>query len=195
MAYISTTDERYGGTYLSSSAGARDAPYSLAAGYVLAQGIAAAGYGATIPASFLADKDAYSLGILAPGRYTVTVSGFNWDYSNSIYGISTPSLEILNSIGSLLYSSYFGTYSFSVYESSTYYAAAIGTSYSSTEYKIYYTYDGALPSVTNYAATGTGAISGSLQVGSTISISGTFADSNGIVGVVGSLQWFEPAPV
>ena len=45
MAYISTTDERYGGTYLSSSAGARDAPYSLAAGYVLAQGIAAAGYG------------------------------------------------------------------------------------------------------------------------------------------------------
>ena len=44
MAYISTVDERYGGTFLSSVAGARDAPYSLAAGYVLAQGIAAAGY-------------------------------------------------------------------------------------------------------------------------------------------------------
>ena len=45
MAYTSTVDERYGGTFLSSGAGARDAPYSLATGYVLAQGIAAAGYG------------------------------------------------------------------------------------------------------------------------------------------------------
>ena len=44
MAYISTYDERYYGTFLESSAGVRDAPYSLATTYVLAEGSSKAGY-------------------------------------------------------------------------------------------------------------------------------------------------------
>ena len=44
MAYISTYDERSYGTGIASSAGARDAPYSLATTYVLAAGSANAGY-------------------------------------------------------------------------------------------------------------------------------------------------------
>ena len=95
MAYISTADERYGGTYISSTAGSRDAPSGINAYYVLAQGIAYTGYGATIPYSYTADIDTYSLGILAPGKYTVRASGNNWDYTNSIYGYSTPTVDVL----------------------------------------------------------------------------------------------------
>ena len=174
MAYISTYDERSYGTGIASSAGAREAPYSLATTYWLAAGSAKAGYGVTLPVSYVADKDAYSLGFLAPGKYTVTVSGSNWDYSNSIYGFSTPSLEVLTTTGTVLGSSIFGSYTFNVDATSTFYAVVIGTTYASNEYQIYYTYDGALPSAVNYVAVWNISVAGSLVVGSTISAAGSW---------------------
>ena len=174
MAYAITSDERSYGTGIASSAGARDAPYSLAATYWLAAGFANAGYGATIPPNYVLDNDVYSLGSLEPGQYTVKVSGSNWDYSNSIYGNATPSLQVTTSTGTVLGSSIFGSYTFNVDATGTFFAVVIGTTYASNEYQIYYTYDGALPSAVNYVAVWNISVAGSLVVGSTISAAGSW---------------------
>ena len=154
MAYINTVDERYGGTLISSIAGARDAPGGINSIYVLAQGIAYTGYGASVSYLGVADIDTYSLGILSPGKYTIKANGWNWDYSNSIFGLNTPTIELLNSAGAVVGTSMWGSYSFNVYQAGTYYVSLTGNTYSSSEYEVHYTYDGALPVTSNIAATG-----------------------------------------
>ena len=109
------------------------------------RGILNTAYGATIPYFYTADTDTYSLGILSPGKYTVKADGWNWDYSNSIYGYSTPTVEVRTSTGYLLGTGYLGSHSFNVTQANTFYVSVVGTSYASSEYEIYYTYDGALP--------------------------------------------------
>lgn len=68
MAYYSTVDERYGGTYSSSQAGARDAPNSIYSNpYVISAGLANAAYGTLVYTNFYTiDSDIYGLGTLAP---------------------------------------------------------------------------------------------------------------------------------
>lgn len=108
MAYIKTVDERYGGTYLSGLAGQRDAPYSILTDYTLAEGSYNAAYGALIPANYVSDADAYSLGTLSAGYYTIYASGKDWDFTNSIFG-HVPTVEVYDSIGTLLGSSESGS--------------------------------------------------------------------------------------
>ena len=63
MAYTETVDERYGGSFTQSSAGARDAPSGIPSTYRLAEGISKPAYGA-LPFTFAPDVDTHDLGIL-----------------------------------------------------------------------------------------------------------------------------------
>ncbi len=193
MAYISTYDERYYGSFISKNAGLYDAPYSLSTQFVLAEGYSKIAYGATIPILGVADKDTYSLGNLIPGIYTVKASNYTWDYFSNGYWFSSPSVEVANSLGTTIANGYFGTSSFTVYTTGTYYVTVVGSGYESSQYSLYYTYDGSIPTVSNSAATGNLSITGTLNVGSVISASGSYADANGIVGVTPTIQWFSKA--
>ncbi len=190
MAYAYTVDERYGGTYSSSYAGYRDAPNSTSTAYVLAPGYYNAAYGALIPGFYSADQDAYSMGVLSPGKYTVYAGGYNWDYGNAIYGGGVNTVGVYDTFSNLIGSSYLGAVSFEVYTTSTFIVSLSGYTYSGTEYQLYYTYDGPLTPV-NYAATsGTLAVSGTLMVGSAVSATGTFSDQNGTSHAVQYFQWY-----
>jgi len=97
MAYINTVDERYGGTFTSSSAGARDAPGGLSSPYALAEGYSFAAYGA-LPFNLVRDVDTYDLGILSRGRYSIQATGWNWDFGNSWFGF-TPNVYVYTAGG------------------------------------------------------------------------------------------------
>jgi hypothetical protein len=64
MAFINAVDERYGGTFIQSSAGARDAPGGLSSPYVLAEVYSYTAYGA-LPFNVVRDVDTYGLSTLA----------------------------------------------------------------------------------------------------------------------------------
>lgn len=66
MAYVSTYDERFYGTFISSAPGVRDAYSFLNSIFVLAEG--SVGYGELNYQAFTNDIDIYSLGSLGAGR-------------------------------------------------------------------------------------------------------------------------------
>ena len=70
MPYTSTQDERY--IYgIERSAGTFDAPGNINEQFFLAEGQKA--YGALVYQNFSNDVDVYSLGVLSPGTYSITV--------------------------------------------------------------------------------------------------------------------------
>ena len=125
MSYSITLDERYGGTHLSSAPGARDAPYSLQTPYILAAGFYNAGYGYLAQNIYLADKDTYSLGLLSPGRYNIFASWETWDYGAATW-YSSPVVEVVDAKGNIIANSNFGTVSFNVNSTDTYFVSTIG---------------------------------------------------------------------
>jgi VCBS repeat-containing protein len=182
MAYLYTIDERYNGGILQFAAGALDAPDTTFTTATLAQGVS--GYGATIPYLFQADRDTYSLGILDPGRYLISASGYNWDFSNSIFGIYTPTVEVYGGLGQFIGSSLFGSYTLDVAQAGSYFVTVVGQSYASNEYSVGYTRLNTPPS-------GIAIVSGSPIVGKTVSADYSIVDANGIAQAAIVTQWYE----
>ena len=179
MAYSSTYDERYYGTYVSSAAGYRDASSYLNSTYVLAEGTV--GYGNLTYQSYTADTDVYSLGVLSAGYYSVDVDTYTWDYSNVGFG-GVSNFQLINSSGTIVATS-FGTYSdieFTVSSSDTYYVKIVGNFYDDQQYSVTYSFDGEI-SVANSAAVwgSSGSYYGSLISGETLDASVSYYDADG----------------
>jgi len=180
MAFISTVDERYAGGIVSYSAGALDASNLLSTDAVIAESsnLSSTAYGTSIDDYSTADIDVYSLGILNTGFYTIDVDDWTWDWGNYDSG-SIASFEVLDSNGfsiGIQYSSY-SDINFTVLSSETYYVKVTGPSYGEAQYSIEYTKTGEL---VNYPATYALYVDGNTVVGETLSIAGTYFDSNGV---------------
>ena len=179
MAYSSTYDERYYGTYVSSAAGYRDASSYLNSTYVLAEG--SVGYGNLTPLSYTGDTDVYSLGVLSAGYYSVDVDANTWDYSSYDYG-GVSSFQVLNSYGTIVATS-FSTYSdieFTVSSSDTYYVRIVGNFYDDQQYSVTYNFVGEISVANSAAVWGSSAsYDGSLISGETLDASVSYSDANG----------------
>ena len=178
MAWISTIDERYAGTYTQYSAGVLDASHLLNDGAVIAESSRA--YGTAVDDYLTADIDVYSLGILDAGSYTVDVDDYTWDWGN--YDLSSiGSFQVLNSYGYSIttlpnYSSFLDI-NFTVVSPETYYVMVTGPSYGEAQYSIEYT---KALAVVNYPAISNLYVDGSSVVGEELSVAGTYFDLNGI---------------
>ena len=190
MAYISTVDERYGGTATSSSAGSRDAPNYINSDYVLAESSTynSTAYGTLVYANYSSDTDIYSLGLLSEGTYTIDVDADNWDYYNSDIG-SITSISLLDSLGSSLITDYSITslvytddadIEFNVESASTYYLKIVGASYGTTEeYRATYTRTGDLPDSNNSASFSNATYVGTKKAGQDITANIVYSDLDG----------------
>ena len=181
MAYLNTIDERYIGTYIQRSAGYYDASNSLSNGYLLGQYQTA--YGALVASSFSRDLDTYGIGYFNSGTIIARASSITWDFVSNFYGSSagwwnvTPNIYIYNSYGQQVASG-IGTasYKLNYLENDNFYVAVEGSSLSSSQYSLSYNY---IPSINYSPSNGTLAITGSNSLGSTLTVSGNFVDSNG----------------
>ncbi len=189
MAWSSTVDERYAGTYTQYSAGYYDASNLLNDITFIAESSKA--YGTAVDDHSTADIDVYSLGILDAGSYTVDVDDYTWDWGN--YDLSSiGSFQVLNSYGYSVtalpnYSSYLDI-NFTVVSSETYYVMVTGPSYGEAQYSIEYT---KAPAVVNYPAISNLYLGGSAVAGEELSVAGTYFDFNGIPGSPVSLfEWY-----
>lgn len=181
MAFISTVDERYAGGVVSYSAGALDASNLLNFDAVIAESSylnSKIAYGASVDDYLTADIDIYSLGVLDTGFYTIDVDDWTWDWGN-YDSSSIASFEVLDGNGysiGIQYSSYLNI-NLTITSSQTYYVKVTGPSYGEAQYSIEYTKTGEL---INYPATYALYVDGSAVVGETLSIAGTYFDSNGV---------------
>jgi len=185
MAYIQTIDERSNGTFINRPAGYWDAPNTTSTTYTLAEGYFNAAYGATILNSGLVDSDAYNLGYLDRGRYTVYATGNNWDYFNSLNGIWTPSVSVYTSLGVPVIPDSFGSATFDVVTGGGYIISVSGN-YFSDEYRVYYS-KAPLP---NSPAILDGQIVGSFIVNSTLEVGGSLIDPDGTGLFPFSYTWY-----
>ncbi len=179
MAWVTTVDERYIGTYISYRAGTYDAPYSTTTDFTLAPGIYA--YGALIPYAFTADADGYSLGILGAGQYVIVGLGTNWDTTNSILGLAPTTIQVHNQSGTVVYTSNTGSLYFTLSTAQAVYVSVVGSSLLSSEYSLAYS--------PNYTGTVTLAIDGDKTAGSTLTSTYSVTDLNGATNIAPSYQW------
>jgi hypothetical protein len=188
MAYTSTFDERYIGSYVSYSAGYYDAPSSLNSLYTIKQGGSA--YGTLTYNNYIPDQDIYSLGIINAGYYKVDVNDMTWDWANYDYG-SIASFSVLNSAGAVVGTSYssYTDITFTVNFADTYYVKLTGPYFSSAQYVLYYTKIGELNSPAIWSLTTTR--TGELSPGSVVSVSTPYYfDSNGNSDNIVSTWWY-----
>ena len=139
MPYDWTIDERYGGTFTSSSPGSRDAPSYTNNTYVISVGYSNRAFGLLSDAYYTADIDTYSLGILDTGSYRVNVDSVDWDYLQYSYS-SVSKFEVLDSFGWVVDTVY-GSYTdidFTVTTDATYYVKITGPSYGEAQYSVSY---------------------------------------------------------
>ena len=165
MAYLATIDERYLGTFFSSSAGTYDAYNFLNEVFVLAENVI--GYGFSTDLYLTADEDVYSMGLLSPGVYTLDVDATTWDFSEFGFG-AISAFHVVDSVGRFVGSSYstLSDITFSVETAGSYYALVKGPAFSTEQYSIVY-YE---TTPVNYPAIFSNpTYSGSLEVGGTIS--------------------------
>ena len=186
MAYTSTIDERYGGSFYSYTAGYYDAPSILNSVFVLKpDGLA---YG-TLTYQNTLDQDVYSLGQLSAGKYKVDVNDQTWDFSSFDYG-SVANFSVIKSGGNVVETSY-GAYSdinFTVNSTDTYYVKLTGTYFNSAQYSVSYTKTGDL--VNSPAVFGEAFYNGSAVVGSYIGASTTYSDANGNSDNSVGIRWY-----
>jgi len=187
MAYISTLDERYGGSYYSYYAGYNDAPATLNSSYYIKQDSLA--YGTLTFNNFTLDQDVYSLGTLSTGYYKVDLNDQTWDYNN-FDAASVASFSVLDSGGIIIGTTY-GSYadiSFTVNSSNIYYVKLTGTYYGSAQYNLSYTKTGELTNIT--AVFGQAIYSGSAVVGNYVGVSTTYYDDNGNSDNTVGISWY-----
>lgn len=179
MAWITTVDERTIGASIIYRAGSYDAPYTTSTTYKIAP--RAYAYGALIPISSVADKDAYSLGILSLGTYAAFASGYNWDTTNLTLGSTPTALNLNDSTGAIIATSSTGVIYFNITQADTYYLSVVGSNYSSSEYSLIYT--------PNDIGTVTINLNGTKAVGNSLNALYTVVDNNGASNISPSFQW------
>src|SRR5690606_3342511 len=171
------------------NAGYWDAPDFFAnSSYVLAEGIFNTGYGY---AEDLLDYDNYDLGSLSPGRYTVKVESYDWDFS--IFSSSlTPNLELYRNGLNTLQFDFLGQIDFVVEATSNYSIRVKGGSSFGTEYRVYYVYNGPLEAQNNPAifTNATYYTTNGLNDNSTVSISVTTLDIGGVTDPFYLTTWY-----
>lgn len=176
MPYYTTSSEK---KYILTPAGLYDAPGYLNNNFFLAEGLLNAGYGALIRSDgFTADYDIYHLGTLQAGNYTLDVDGENWDFSNGIYGFDTNIAQfgIADSDGYWIdyTTNTIAELSFTLNSSKDVYAVVVGKTYTDTEYRIFYSYDGLANSVASWASSAS--YTGELVSGASIDASIVYSD-------------------
>ena len=182
MAYSSTVDERYAGTYIQKKAGSLDASGSIGNGFTLAQYDNA--YGALVKSGFAPDLDVYALGSQSIGTISVSASSYTWDFSSTLYGSSsgwwlwTPTVYIYNSAGQQVATgSGSASYKIDYLHTGTFYVGVEGSPFSSSQYSLSYSATTAF----NYLPTAVGlTITGGTASGSVLTVVGNFYDSNGL---------------
>ena len=177
MAYTITYDEKYFGFPSSSAAAYPDAPNSIGTSFQIAEGIYNAANGLLTARNFLADADYYSMGPLAKGSYSVNASNGYWFAGAGYSSYVDPVITIYNSLGAFVAGGFSSSVAFTVTSANTYYISVIGSAFSSSQYGVYYTY--AAP-VNSPAVNGTLSISGTLNPGNVLSLTGIFSDANGL---------------
>ena len=189
MAYLTTASEK---KLFTTPAGLFDAPSSLNYTYYIAEGELNAGYGALIRSEIFADQDVYHLGTLNPGNYTLDVDGNNWDFFNSVYGVDgyIAQFGIVNSSGYWIdyTTSSISELSFTLNSATDVYAVVKGQTWVDAEYRIFYTFDGALNSAAIWATSAS--YTGSLISGQTIDASVTYSDGDGNSDNIVSTWWY-----
>ncbi len=198
MAYFFSSSERLG---VFTSVGDYDAPsepeYTITSNYYLAPGILNVGYGATVPVQnyYLtsADIDFYSLGSLTPGIYKLDVDEYNWDFDTfssgtvSEFGITTN--QLFYGVGEVVSYNTFLDVDFTIQETTDVWAYVKGSTFNTAEYSIGYEKTAELQT-TNFSATFLNATySGTLNPGSTITVSLSVIDSNGVPAVI-PIAWY-----
>ncbi len=182
MAYTSTVDERYIGLFISKRAGEYDASGSFGNGYQIGQYQTA--YGSLVLLGYRADFDLYALGTLNSGTINVSASSSTWDSFSTLDGdgigwsFITPTIYLYNSSGQQVASG-FGSlsYSYNYLSAGNFYVGVEGSTYASSQYALSYSYSAPF----NYAPTNsTLAIIGTGALGSSLTVSGGWIDSNGL---------------
>jgi Ca2+-binding RTX toxin-like protein len=177
MAYISTYDEKYTGFYSSYASAYIDAPASTSTNFAIAEGVFYSAYGLLGTDGYYADTDTYSMGSLNPGTYSVSASNGYWFFGSGYSNYVNPKVTVYNGSGNYIAGGSLSSASFSVTATDTYYIAVTGSNYWSSQYSVYYTYT---PPANYAASSGTLAIEGSLTYGSTLSLTGSWSDKNGL---------------
>ena len=183
MSYSVTYDEKATGFFSSYASAYTDAPFSLSTPYTLAQATPA--YGLLTATGYVADSDAYTMGILLNGTYSVSASNAYWFFGTGYSSFSTPSIAIYNSVGTSVASSSYAV-SFNVTTPGTYYAVVSGSTYQSSQYALSYSYT----QPQNYVATSNLTISGNASSGNVVSVIGNYYDSNGTSTSTPITTWF-----
>ena len=189
MSYSVTNDEKATGGFSSIASAYADAPSSFATTYTLAQTIPA--YGLFTATGSAADSDAYTMGILLNGTYSVLASNASWFLGTGYSSIVSPSIGIYNSLGNLVASNSVGSVSFSVSTPGTYYAVVSGATDQSSQYALSYTYT----PPANDAATSNLTIVGNPSSGNVVSVVGNFSDANGTSTSIPAITWLVDAEV
>ncbi len=184
MSYSVTYDEKATGFFSSNASAYADAPFSLSTPYTLAQATTA--YGLLTATGYVADSDAYTMGILLNGTYSVSASNAYWFFGTGYSSFSTPSIAIYNSVGTSVASNSFGGVSFNVTTPGTYYAVVSGATYQSSQYALSYSYT----QPQNYVATSNLTISGNASSGNVVSVIGSYYDANGTSTSTPITTWF-----
>ena len=187
MIYLSTYDEKDTGFYSSSRSDYLDAPNSLNTAFYLGAGSFNKAYGLLDVSNYTADSDAYNLGSLSAGTYTVTASSSGWFYGSGYSSFNTPSVTILNYLGVAVYASGFSnSKTFSVSTAGTFYAVVTGGTSEASQYELSYTYT----PPTNSTVVSNIYLTGIPSVGNTMSVSGTYSDANGTLTSVLTYKWY-----
>ena len=189
LSYSVTYDEKATGFFSSNASAYADAPFSLSTPYTLAQAISA--YGLLTPTGYVADSDAYTMGILLNGTYSVSASNSYWFFGTGYSSYITPSVAIYNSVGTSVASNSFGGVSFNVTTPGTYYAVVSGSTYQPSQYALSYSYT----QPQNYVATSSLTISGNASAGNVVSVIGSYYDLNGTSISTPIISWFVDSQV
>ena len=184
MAYVLTFDEKQTGYYSIYASAYSDAPASIGTKFTLAKGITA--YGLLSNTGFIADLDAYSMGLLYGGTYSVSASNANWFFGTGYSWFVTPAVNIYNSVGAWVAGGANGNAAFIVSVPGTYYAVVTGNTLSSSQYSL--TYDRQIP--IEYPASGSVYITGAPAVGSTLGVTYSVFDANGTLTSSALYSWF-----
>ena len=184
MSYVYTYDEKTTGYFANYASAYTDAPFSTTTPFTLSRATPA--YGLLTATGYSADSDAYSMGYLLDGTYTVSAYSSYWFYGSGYVYSVTPSVSIYNSVGTPITNNYYGSVSFNVTAPGTYYAVVTGSTYQSSQYSLSYSY--ILP--INYTATSNLSISGGNSAGSTVSVVGNYYDANGVTTATPAITWF-----
>ena len=173
MPYTYTLDEKGTGNPSTDYTQYSDAGFVGSASYVLGEGTENSAFGFLIPENGFTDKDTFYLGTLFKGTYTFNASDNPW--FNGSWSSFTPIIQVVNSFGIIQGTSTSGSLVLEVVTPGDFYVTVEGSESGSSLYSLEYQWT--QPS--NSINTSTISISGEIQVGAILTLSGTIIDANG----------------